>query len=102
MAAATGRDQIALHLPLNLSEYLDWRRRFDDKLAVLAVSRDTARRIGDHKAEADALNDSGIALAEVRRFDEAITACQDAAAISPDDRKQAWEGLNRALAARTV
>ena len=22
--------------------------------------------------------------------------------ISPDDRKQAWEGLNRALAARTV
>ena len=34
MAASTGRDQVAMELPLYLSEYLAWRRRFDDWLAV--------------------------------------------------------------------
>ncbi len=38
MAAATGRDQMALRLPLNLGEYLYWRRRFDDWLTILAIS----------------------------------------------------------------
>ena len=34
MAAGTGRDQIALRLPLSLGEYLYWRRRFDDWLTI--------------------------------------------------------------------
>jgi tetratricopeptide (TPR) repeat protein len=96
MAARTGRDQIALHLPLYLSEYLDWRRRFDDKLAVLAISRDTARRLGDQANEAAALTSEAIALAEARRFDEAIAVCQDAAAIYREtgDRHREGAALN--------
>ena len=81
MAARTGRDQYALHLPLNLAEYLDWRRRFDDMLTVLAISRDTARRLGDRTREAIALGHLGNALVQVRRYEEAVTACQDAATI---------------------
>jgi len=92
MAAATGRDQIALHLPLSLGEYLDWRRRFDDWLTIVAVSRDTARRLGDRMREADALNNSGVALRQVRRFDEAITAHQDAAAIYRETGERHGEG----------
>ena len=92
MAAATGRDQIALRLPLSLGEYLDWRRRFDDWLTILAIGRDTARRLGDHMNEAIALNNSGIALREVRRFAEAITAHQDAAAIYRETGDRHSEG----------
>jgi hypothetical protein len=43
LSADTGRTWEAMVLPLYLSEYLSWRRRFDDWLAVLAVSRDSAR-----------------------------------------------------------
>ena len=39
MAASTGRDQVAMRLPLALGEYLSWRRRFDDWLAILTISR---------------------------------------------------------------
>jgi hypothetical protein len=81
MAAAAGRDQEAVNLPLVLSTYLSWRRRFDDWLTVLTISRETARRLGDRRGEVMALNNLGLALREVRRFDEAITAQQDAAAI---------------------
>ena len=46
MAAATGRDQEAMRLPLNLSEYLEWRRRFDDWLTVTGDQPRSARRFG--------------------------------------------------------
>jgi len=81
MAEATGHDQVAMHLPLILSEYLAWRRRFDDWLTVLTVSRDCARRCGDMAYEASALNHLGLALREMRRFDDAVSAYQKAAAI---------------------
>ena len=93
MAAATGRDQIALHLPLSLGEYLAWRRRFDDWLTILAISRDTARRLGNHKREASALGDLGVVLRYVRRFGEAIAACQDAAAIFRETGDRHREGM---------
>jgi tetratricopeptide (TPR) repeat protein len=81
MAADTGRNQEAMDLPLTLSTYLDWRRRFDDWLTVLAVSRDSARQLNRRDSEAAALNNLGLALWAVRRFEEAISAHQDAAAI---------------------
>ena len=105
LAAATGRDQIALRLPLYLSEYLSWRRRFDDWLTILAISRDTARRLGNRMGEAIALNNSGLALDQVRRFDEAITAHQDAAAICRETGDRHGEGAalgNLGIALRQV
>jgi tetratricopeptide (TPR) repeat protein len=84
MAAGSGRDRVAMRLPLSLAEYLSWRRRFDDWIAVTTVSLDAARRLGDQRGEGDALTILGMALLQVRRFDDAITACQDAATICHD------------------
>ena len=105
MAAATGRDQVAITLPLILSVYLNWRRRFDDWLTVLTVSRDLARRQGARLQEADALTSLGTALQQVRRFEEAISALQDAAAIYREtgDRQREGNALNNlGLALREV
>ncbi len=105
MAAGTGRDEAAMSLPVLLAEYLSWRRRFDDWLAVTTISLDAARRLGDRRGEADALTNLGDALREVRRFGEAITAHQDAAAIYRDtgDRHREAMALNNlGLALREV
>ena len=105
MAASTGRDQIAMRLPLSLGEYLAWRRRFDDWLSTTMISRDAARRLGDRGNEAGALNNLGLALREVRRFEEAITAHQDAAAIFRETGDRHGEGMalnNLGIALREV
>jgi tetratricopeptide (TPR) repeat protein len=105
MAAAAGRHQEAMTLPLYLGEYLAWRRRFDDLLAVLAVSRDSARQLNDKGNEAAALNGLGNALHEVRRFEEAISAHQDAVAIFRETGARHGEGIalnNLGLALRAV
>lgn len=81
MAADTDSDLIAIELPIALSAYLHWRRHFDDLLTVLIISRDTAHRLGNHQTEAEALTNLGTALMEVRRFEEAIRAYQNAAEI---------------------
>jgi len=93
MAAGTGRDQIAMTLPPRLSEYLDWRRRFEDKIAVLAIGRNAARSLGSELYEAIALTSTGIALHEMGRFEEAITAHRDAAAISRRAGDRYREGM---------
>jgi len=93
MAADTGRGQAALRLPLLLPEYFSWRRRFDDWIATTTLSLDAARRLGDRQGEADALTSLGSALAELRRFEEAITACQDAAAIYRETGDRHGEGM---------
>ena len=105
MAADTGRGQAAMRLPLMLAEYFSWRRRFDDWIATTTLSLDAARRLGDRRREAGALNNLGLALAEVRRFEEAITAHQDAAAIARDTGDRDGEGRalnNLGLALREV
>ena len=80
-------------LPLILGVYLEWRRRFDDLLAVLAVSRDSARQLNDKDNEAAALNNLGVALRELRRFEEAVSAHQDAAAIYRETGDRQLEGI---------
>jgi tetratricopeptide (TPR) repeat protein len=105
LAASTGRNQEAMDLPLKLSPYLLWRRRFDDWLVVLTVSRDSARQLNDKATEADALNNLGIALQEMRRFEEAIAVHEDAVAIFREtgDRHSEGEALdNLANALETV
>jgi tetratricopeptide (TPR) repeat protein len=93
IAASTGREQIAMLLPINLAVYFGWRRRFDDLLTTAVVSRDAARRLGDRNNEARALDNLGFALRNVRRFEEAITAHQDAAAIYGETGDRHGEGM---------
>ena len=102
MAASTGRDQVAMALPLNLGQYLSRRRRFDDWISTIMVSREAARRLGDRGNETAALGNLGTALVEARRYEEAITAYRDVAAICREtgDRRSvgmALTGLGAAL-----
>ena len=92
MAADIGRDQVAMTLPLDLSEYLLWRRRFDDWLAILMISRDVARRQGERRNEAAALSNLGVALRNVRRFEEAISTQPGRGGDLPGDREPAPGG----------
>jgi tetratricopeptide (TPR) repeat protein len=96
VAADTGRDQAVLRLSSALAEYLALRRRFDDWVATTTLSLDAARRLGDRSGEGTALTNLGAALQEVRQFEEAITACQDAAAIYREtgDRNGEASALN--------
>jgi tetratricopeptide (TPR) repeat protein len=103
MAASTGRDRVAMKLPIILAPYLHWRRRFDDCLATAVVSGDAAQRLDDKIDEATALTVLGLALVEVRRFEEAIAAYQNAVAIFREAGDRHSEGsalsnLGRALA----
>jgi hypothetical protein len=102
VAAATGRGQIAHYLPLQLRAFFSWRRHFDDWLATGTVSLDTARLLEDLKGQAVALSSLGIALAELRRFEEAITAHQEAVAIFRDMGDRYGEGTALGNLARTL
>lgn len=84
MAEDTSRHEVACRLPIALARCFNWRRRFDDWLVTTRVSLNAARRLGDRLLEGVALNNLGVALRELRRVDEAINACQDAAAIFRD------------------
>ena len=81
MAVGRGRDQVAMELPIKLANFFDWRRRPDDQLATSKASLDVARRLGDLRHQAMALDLVGSALREVGRVDEAIVAHQDAVVI---------------------
>ena len=96
MAADTGRDQVAMRLPLVLPEYMIWRRRYDDWIAITRISVDAATRLGDRPNEGVARNDLGLALRNVHRLDEAVTAHKDAIAIFRDigDRRREGRALN--------
>ena len=93
MAAGTGRDGVALRLPLALAEYLRWRRRFDDLLATMTVSLESARRLGRRDYEGVALTILGPSLLAVRRLEEAVTACRNAAAICRETGDRRSEGM---------
>lgn len=104
LAASTDRAEAAMRLPIVLGPYLDWRRRFDDILTVLTISRDSARHLGDRKNEASALAGIGIGLERMKRFEDAIGVLQDAAAIFREsgdrrDEGKAIANLAQALAA---
>ena len=92
-AAATAHPDIAIDLPLALWRFLDWRRLFNDWITLTGIALEIARRTGDRHGEGMALNNLGIALREVRRFAEAITAHQDAAAVFRETGDRHSEGM---------
>ena len=81
MALGVGRDQAAKSLPLLMSYYLNFRELVDDLLAVATIGLDAARRLGDRVAEGEALNNTGAALSGLRRYEEALTAYEQAVAV---------------------
>ena len=93
MAANTGRDQVAWRLPLALAEYFRRRPRFDDWLPSVAISIDSARRLGDRHGEGVALDSMGLALSAVNRMDEAIAVYKTAAAIFANTGDRQREGV---------
>ncbi len=93
LAARTSQGPTATALALNMAEYLQWRRRFDEAMTVYQDAAAIYRDTGDRRGEGAALNNLGNALQEVRRFDEAITAHQDAAAIFRQTGDRHHEGM---------
>jgi tetratricopeptide (TPR) repeat protein len=105
MAIGVGRDQAAKSLPLLIAYYLNFRGLLDDLLATTAIGLDAARRLGDRAAEGEALSNLGAALSGLRRYDEALAAYQDAAAIFRQTRNRAAEGTalnNRGIVLRAL
>ncbi|MBD2896526.1 Regulatory protein AfsR [Actinomadura sp. RB99] len=95
-AADTGHPKTTVTLALALARFLDWRRLFNDWITLSTLARDTAARTGDRHGEGGALSTLGLALVGVRRFEEAVTAHQDAAAIYRElgDRRSEGGALN--------
>ncbi|MFB7739821.1 tetratricopeptide repeat protein [Streptomyces sp. NPDC056112] len=74
LAAATAHPAFALGVAYCLPMYLHWRRAFTDALALAEHAFTAACEVGDRRGEGQALNSLGLALREVRRFEEAIEA----------------------------
>ena len=102
VAARAGPVQVACDLPVTLGQYFHLRRRLDEWLAVLTISRTVANQIAERGKETRALTQLGWALGERRRFDEAITVCDEAVNILEVDYQlgRAWALTNRGHALR--
>ncbi len=92
----------AVALAISLGEYLDWRRYFDDGIAVAEAAREAARLVGDRLDEAGAWNNLGLALMSADRVEEAIdahTRARDLYETAGDDYGGAstWNNLGLAL-----
>ncbi|MEU3663167.1 tetratricopeptide repeat protein [Streptomyces sp. NPDC032940] len=92
----------AVRLALCLAEYLDWRRYFDDWIAVAQAARVAARLAGDRLHEAMAWTNLGLALREAGQAEEAIDAYTRSIDLYQDagdrhDEAIAWNNLGTAL-----
>jgi len=96
MASDTGRDKVAISLPLLLAQYLARQRRFDELLAATTIGMSAAQCLGDRYQEGNALTNLGLTLQELRRPEEAVTAHEAAVAIFRDigDRRGQGDALN--------
>ncbi|GAQ54246.1 regulatory protein AfsR [Streptomyces acidiscabies] len=93
-----------MSVALDLAEYLNWRRAFDDLCLVMEVSREEARATGQTYAEAASWYNFGTALEWLSRYEEAIEAYERARALfaeagSRDDEAAALSSIGSVLAA---
>ncbi|MFF6810524.1 tetratricopeptide repeat protein [Streptomyces sp. NPDC012403] len=105
-AVGWGREErfagTAVQLAERLGMYLDWRRYFDDWIAVAEAAREAARLAGDRLAEANAWENLGLALRNAGRAEEAIDALTQVRDLfqAVGDRRgeaRAWDSLGLAL-----
>ncbi|MBN6040041.1 tetratricopeptide repeat protein [Amycolatopsis sp. 195334CR] len=96
VALDTGHHDLAIQLAAALSVYLSWRRHLVDQVTVSEHAITAAQHLNTPRIFAIASNNLGVALREVRRFDEAITHHQQAAAIYREigDRHGEGQALN--------
>ncbi|MBN6039999.1 tetratricopeptide repeat protein [Amycolatopsis sp. 195334CR] len=96
LAFNTGHHDVTAHLATALSEYLSWRRHLADWVSVSEHAHAAAQHLNTSRTLAIASNILGLALRYVRRFDEAITHHQRAAAIFREtgDRHGEGQALN--------
>ena len=92
----------AVRLADCLSEYLKWRRFFDDWVVVAGIAREAAFRAGDRHREAIAGDRLGIALREAGRAEEAVDAhirARDLFQCAGDRHREAdaWNNLGISL-----
>jgi tetratricopeptide (TPR) repeat protein len=101
MASSTGHPDTAIALASALIGFLNYRRSFDDFIAVISTALAIFREFGDRHGEARALNNLGTALREVHRFDDAIDAHTQALTIYRElgDRHHEGRALNNLGAA---
>lgn len=64
----------AVQLADCLSDYLEWRRFFDDWVRVAGIAREAAHRVGNRPGEAVMEDHLGFALLQVGRTSEAVDA----------------------------
>lgn len=76
--AAAAHAEVARDLPRAVWDFLLLRRHFDDWIALAGVAASAARSLGDSGGLARALTDLGIAHAEMRNHEQAVTALRDA------------------------
>lgn len=67
-----------------MSEYQSWRRHLTDRLTVAQHALDAAQHHGDRHGEGTAWDKLGLALQELRQFDEARRCLSEAAAAYAD------------------
>ena len=84
LAADIGHEAVAVDLALAIARFLDRRRHLDDHLVTAATAVRAAGRMADPSRLGRALNAVGMALADLRRFDEAIAAYERAVAVHRD------------------
>ncbi|MGW3117519.1 tetratricopeptide repeat protein [Streptomyces sp. NPDC001107] len=89
-------------LAWHLTEYLLWRRYFDDGIAVAEAARAAGQRTQDRPGEASAWNNLGLALRSAGRVEEAIdahTRARDLHQGTQDRHREAmaWNNLGAAL-----
>jgi tetratricopeptide (TPR) repeat protein len=92
MGADIGWDQAVLQLTFDLFNYFSYRNRIDESIITNEIGLAASRRLGDRDQEGLVLNNLGLALRESRRFEEAITALQDAATIFRETGDRHLEG----------
>ncbi len=98
LATTAGHEEVlalAQELAATMSRYLDWRRHFNDGVAVASTELSAARRRNDIVGEAAAQNHLGVAYRRLRQFEKALPAHQAAIAIScaSEDRRGEARGI---------
>ncbi|MFI5534466.1 tetratricopeptide repeat protein, partial [Kitasatospora sp. NPDC051853] len=98
----TGHSHATMDIASLLAEYLRLRRHLQDALDVADAAHQAAAALNDRRSEAGTWGNLGSALGDLRRFDEALTAHQNALNIhqglgNRHGEAGAWNNLGTTL-----